>query len=365
MAKGTFTCRAPLVIQGKNRPNDEIRSYSALVTGAGGCIGRCLVKRLVSEGLQVHALDVDGAALHRLLSVFPQRTVTAFHGSLANTEMLRKACDGVQAVFHSAAKVHSIPRNAREEAEFFEVNVSGTENLLRACPVQGLRAFIFFSTIAVYGTGDGSPLTESTPLNPENSYARSKLEGERRVTEFFEQGAVHRTIFRMALVYGEGERGNFSRVMRGVDTGRFLLVGNGATLKSLIYVEDVVTAALTAARSVAAQGQVFVLSDPEAYPLRQVVETLARHLGVRSPRIRLPLWLARSGGAVLDALGRGLGFRPPFTRADVEKLMTDTVCDVSKIRSVLGFHSEYGLEEGVRRTVQWYREEQARQKGNR
>lgn len=352
------------MIQGKNTANDEIRSYSALVTGAGGCIGRCLVKRLVAEGCQVHGLDVDAAALQRVLSDFPRGTIKAFHSGLADSEIMQKACNGVEVVFHAAAKVHSVPRNAREEAEFFDVNVAGTENLLRACPVQGLRAFIFFSTIAVYGTGDGSPLTESTPVNPENSYARSKLEAEQRVLEFLRNAAVRPTIFRMSLVYGEGERGNFSRMLRGVDTGPFLLVGNGATLKSLIYVEDVVTAALMAVRSAAAQGQVFVLSDPQAYPLRQVVETLARHLGVRSPRVRLPLWLARSGGAVLDALGRRLRFRPPFTKSNVEKLMTDTVCDISKIRSVLGFHSEYGLDEGVRRTVQWYREEQARQKGN-
>jgi len=76
-------------------------------------------------------------------------------------------------------------------------------------------------------------------------------------------------------------------------------------------------------------------------------------------------WLARLGGSTFDAFGRALGFRPPFTRSDVEKPTTDTVCGVSKIRSLLGFQSQYGLEEGVRRTVQWYREEQARQKGSR
>lgn len=337
----------------------------ALVTGAGGCIGRCLVKRLVAEGCQVYALGREAAGLQRLLNTLPQGTISAFHGDLASTDILRKACSGVQAVFHAAAKVHAIPRSAKEESDFFAVNVSGTENLLKACADQNLRAFVFFSTIAVYGTGLGSPLTEATPVNPENSYARSKLEAERRVMAFFEQGAMHPTIFRMSLVYGEGERGNFSRMLRGVNTGRFLLLGNGATLKSMIYVEDVVTAALTAARSVAAQGQVFVLSDPQPYALRQVLETLARHLGVRPPRIRLPLWLARSGGTVLDACGRVLGRRPPFARSDVEKLMADTICDASKIRSLLGFQSQYGLEEGVRRTVQWYREEQARQKGNR
>lgn len=344
---------------------NRIEFGRALVTGAGGCIGRCLVARLVAEGCKVNALDLDAPGLQRLVGALREGTVEPFQGDLADTATLLKAAEGVEAVFHAAAKVHTIPRNADEEAEFFQVNVAGTENLLGCCREAPLRAFVFFSTIAVYGTGDGRPLTELTPLNPENRYARSKLQAEQLVTEFFRNAAVHPAIFRMSLVYGEGERGNFSRMLRAVDTGRFLLVGNGATLKSMIYVEDVVTAALTAARSAAAQGQVFVLSDPQPYRLRQVVETLARHLGVRPPRIRLPLWLARSGGAVLEAFGRVLGRRPPFTRSDVEKLMTDTICDVSKIRSLLGFQSQYGLEEGVRRTAQWYRAEQARQKGNR
>jgi nucleoside-diphosphate-sugar epimerase len=342
-----------------------IEPSRALVTGAGGCVGRCLVKRLIAEGCLVHALDVDGGALRRLVSAFPPGAVTAFCADLTDADALRRACDGVEVLFHAAAKVHSLPCNPREEAEFFAVNLGGTESLLQACSARSLRSFVFFSTIAVYGTGDGSPLTEATPVNPENSYARSKLEAERRVMECFGQTAVHPTIFRMSLVYGEGERGNFSRMMRAVDSGRFLLIGGGATLKSMVYVGDVASAALTAARSSAAQGEVFVLSDPQPYSLRQVVETLARHLGVRPPRVNMPLWLARAGGAILGACGRIPGIRPPFTALDVEKLLANTVCDVSKIHAVLGFRSQYGLDEGIRRTVRWYREEQARQKGAR
>jgi nucleoside-diphosphate-sugar epimerase len=340
-----------------------IEPSRALVTGAGGCVGRCLVRRLVAEGCPVHALDIDGGALQRLVNAFPQGAVTPFCADLADADTLRRACDGVEVVFHAAAKVHSLPRNPREEAEFFAVNLGGTENLLQACSAGRLRSFVFFSTIAVYGTGEGSPLTEATSINPENSYAKSKLEAERRVREFFGQTGVRPIIFRMSLVYGEGERGNFSRMMRAVDSGRFLLIGDGATLKSMIYVEDVVSAALTAAWSPGAQAQVFILSDPQPYSLRDVVQTLARHLGVRPPRVHVPLWLARSGGAVLAVGGRILGIPAPFTALDVKKLATDTICDVSKIQAVLGFRSQYGLDEGVRRTVRWYREEQAYQRG--
>jgi sterol-4alpha-carboxylate 3-dehydrogenase (decarboxylating) len=91
-----------------------------------------------------------------------------------------------------------------------------------------------------------------------------------------------------------------------------------------------------------------------------VTAVLARHLGVRSPWIRLPAPLLRAGGSALGLLGRGFGFRPMFTRGDVDKLLADTVCDIRKIRTTLGFEPHYGLEEGVRRTVQWYREQQAR-----
>jgi UDP-glucose 4-epimerase len=342
---------------------NQVEFRRALVTGAGGCIGRALVRRLVTQGCELNALDVDPVALEALVEAHPRGAIRPFRGSLADPLILNEAAEGVEAVFHTAAKVHSIPRRAKEDAEFFEVNVTGTTNLLQHGKTSTLRSFVFFSTIAVYGTGDGTPLAETTSVNPENAYARSKLEAEQRIQGFFRQSQVRPTIFRMSLVYGEGERGNFSRMMRSVDAGRFVMVGDGRSRKSMIYVEDVASAAILAAQSPAAQGETFVLSDPQPYSLRQVVETLARHLNVSPPRLRMPLPVLRLGGGALDLAGRTLGFRPMFTKADVDKLMTDTVCDVSKIRHVLGFESQCGLDEGVRRTVRWYRGEQTRRKG--
>jgi len=341
------------------KPVGPMEFRRALVTGAGGCIGQCLVKRLVAEGCGVNALDLDPAGLQRLAGSVPEGTLQAFQGDLNDAQILGQATEGVDAVFHAGAKVHSVPRNAAEEAEFFQINVAGTENLLRACQNRPLRALIFFSTIAVYGPGDGSPFRETTPVHPDNAYAKSKFEAELRVREFSRPDGMRPTIFRMSLVYGEGDRGNFNRMLRGVESGRFVILGNGETKKSMLYVGDVVEAALLAARSRAAWGETFVLADPSPYPIRHVVEILARHLGVRPPWVRLPVTLARFGGRMLDFLGRGLRIRPPFTRADVDKLLTDTVCDVSKIQTILGYQPRFGLEEGIARTAQWYRAEQA------
>jgi len=345
---------------GPEMPPQPLEFRRVLVTGAAGCIGQCLVKRLVAEGCQVSALDLSPAGLQKLGRSVPEGSVRLLAGDLNDREILDRATEGAEAVFHAAAKVHSLPRNAAEEAEFFQINVAGTENLLRACQDRPLRAFIFFSTIAVYGPGDGRPFSEVTPLEPENAYARSKVEAELRVMGFSGPEGMRPTVFRMSLVYGEGDRGNFSRMLRGVDSGRFLLLGDGQTKKSLVYVGDVVEAALLAARSRAAWGETFVLADPAPYLLRDVVGILARHLGVRPPRLRLPVRMALFAGGMLDLLGRGLKFRPTFTKADVGKLLTDTVCDVSKIQSVLGYEPKFGLEQGVARTVRWYRQEQTR-----
>jgi len=349
----------------REKPSGPIEFRQALVTGAGGCIGQSLVKRLVEERCHVNALDLNPTGLQQLARSVPQGAVQLIQGDLNDEAVVRRAAEGVEAVFHTAAKVHSIPRNPAEEAEFFRINVEGTETLLRACQASPLRAFVFFSTIAVYGTGDGSPFTEATPLRPENAYAKSKVEAERKVMEFCRQDGMRPTVIRMSLVYGEGERGNFIRMLRGVESGRFLLLGNGETKKSMVYVGDVVEAALLAACNRTAWGQTFVLSDPSPYPLRQVVETLARHLGVRPPRLRLPVPLVRVGGQILGGVGRVFKFRPPFTAADVDKLLTHTICDVSKIQSTLGYQPRFGLEEGITRTVRWHREEQISRKEGR
>ena len=325
-------------------------------------MGRALVRQLVRHGWTVNALDMNPAALQPLQSSGPPDSVRLFQGSLADSQVLRDAAKGVEAVFHAAAKVHSIPRSPQEEAEFFEVNVQGTDNLLRACATPALGAFVFFSTIAVYGTGEGQPLSEESPLKPENAYAHSKVEAEQRVREFRFPGGARPTVFRMSLVYGEGEGGNFSRMIRAIDAGRFVFIGDGSTRKSMIYVGDVARSALLAAESPQAQGETFVLSDPEPYTVREVSGTIARHLGVRAPRWRVPPSLLRVGGRVLRAAGATLGFRPIFTDEDVGKLMTDSICETSGIRAKLGFEPHFAMDEGVRRTVEWYRHEQGRRK---
>jgi len=313
---------------------------------------------LAAGGYQVNALCRRKQKCESLFGGIPASTVRLIEGNLESPEVLRAAVEDADLVFHAAAKVHSIPRNRAEEDEFFRVNSTGTENLLRACGNRPLSAFIFFSTIAVYGPDSPNPLQEAMPCHPEGAYAKSKYAGEQHVLEAFKKHSMPSTVLRLSLVYGEGERGNFQRMIRGIDRRRFVFVGNKRCLKSMAYVDNIVEAALLAAGNSAARGQVFNVADPEPYPMQVVVETVARELKVPVPSLEFPASLMRMGGKVLETFGGALRFRPPFTARDIDKLTSDSICDVSKIQTTLGYRPPIELSEGVRRMVGWYRAQQ-------
>lgn len=261
---------------------------------------------------------------------------------------------GAEAVFHAAARVHSVPRTAAEAEDFFRVNVEGTRRLVAACRKHSVRAFVFFSTVAVYGEEVRGPLTETRPCSPRGPYAESKHAAEREVLQGFENSSTKAMLLRPSLMFGEGERGNFLRMLRAVHRGRFVFLGNGDVRKSMTYVENAVEAALLAAQAEDCAGEAFNVADPEPYPLRDVVSAIAGSLGVPPPRLSIPRSLVRLGGAGLGMCERLTGLRLPVSSRDVRRLTTDTVCDVSKLRARLKFEPLVSLQEGIARTVDWY-----------
>src|SRR5687768_189525 len=235
----------------------------ALVTGASGCIGSALVRRLIESGTAVTALVRERTRLQQVLGPLVDRIRTV-EGDLNDSAALTASVQNADAVFHAAARVHSVPRSPEEEQAFWRVNVAGTEALLAACgQVPALRAFVFFSTVGVYGRSE-QVLTELSPCRPEAVYAETKLRAESRVLDFQSAAGGRGVVLRVSMVYGEGDRGNLQRMLRSIERGRFLHIGGGDTQKSATYVENVVDAALLAAATPAAQGEVFLVSDPEA-----------------------------------------------------------------------------------------------------
>jgi len=322
-----------------------------LVTGATGCIGRALTGKLLARDLEVRVLVRDPNAFHR---IFPQAAakVTVICGELSDSIALNRAVHGVDTIFHLAAKVHVVPP-CPAQSNAFRVNVEDTRRLLLACRNDSLRTFVFFSTIAVFGA-KSCPLSEEVKCTPDTPYGVSKYETEQVIQHYFAGSEVRPTVLRLAMVFGEGDRGNFLRMVRAIGRRRFFLPGRGDAQKSIAYSGNVADVAIQAATTERARGEVFVIADA-VWTVRELAQCIARALGMPSPTLQIPAWALHIAGKSLQRLRATFGVNVPFTDMDARALLRGTVCDTSKVRRILGFEPGVSVEEGIARTIKWYR----------
>ncbi len=197
----------------------------AFVTGASGFIGSHLVATLVREGWAVRAL------VHR--TEIPESPgVQVVHGDVLDFGLLRESLKGTDVLFHLAAALGAsrIGRN-----EFFRINAAGTENVLRAARETGVRKIIHFSSAGVLGAVKKNDIAgEDYPLNPQNVYDRTKLEGE-RIALRLAQECLDIVIVRPGWAYGPGDRRTF-KLIKSINDGRFFLVAKGRGRQTPVYI---------------------------------------------------------------------------------------------------------------------------------
>lgn len=312
----------------------------AAVTGATGVVGPTLVRRLVGEGYRVRILSRRPPS-PGLLPV----EVEVVLGDLSRFPDLRAFTAGAQVVFHLAAHLHQRDVDDAALDAYERVNVEGTRALIDAARAEGVRRFVFFSTINVYGpTEPGRVHSEDSPPRPETPYARSKLEGERAVLAAAASD-FEPVVLRLAAVYGRRMKGNYPLLLRAIRSGWFVPVGRGENRRTLVHVEDVARAALLAAEHPAAAGRVYNVTDGQVHTFRSIVEAMASAVGRRPPRFHLPAGPIRAalriGGAV-----PGLSRHAGRAGALLEKLLEDVAVSGDRLARELGFRPRYGLREG-------------------
>ena len=321
---------------------DDLRCV--LITGANGFLGSELVRQAVHNDMRVRASGRGEAP--RISGIDYYRV------DVLDPESLRPAIDGVETVIHAAGLAHVFDSSQAQEAPFKAVNATGTANVARTAAQAGVKHFVLISSVAVYGDGV-SERDENSVCHPEGPYARSKWEAEQRGIEIAKANGMSLTILRLATVYGEGDPGNVARLMRAIDRGRFIWVGDGSNRKSLIYREDAARACITTLRSSCAGINIYNISAPPC-TVRNIVEGLASALGRRFVRWHVPssfvLSLTRMIAALAQRRGRLSNLYPTL-----KKWLADDVYVASKFRQRFDFQTHVALAEGLRREVAWYR----------
>lgn len=251
----------------------------------------------------------------------------------------------VSGVIHLAARVHAVRDfSADPLAEFRRVNVEGTLNLARQSVANGVRRFIFISSIKV--NGEGTPLDQPysaddvpSPLDP---YGISKHEAELGLMRLAETTGLEVVIIRPVLVYGPGVKANFLSMMRWLHKGIPLPLSSIHNLRSFVALDNLVDLIITTLHHPAAANQTFLVSDGEDLSTPTLLRQMAAALGIRSRLFPMPTSVLRFGARVLG-------------KADfAQRLCGSLQVDIKKTRRLLGWAPPVSVDDALERTAQYF-----------
>ena len=322
----------------------------ALVTGATGFTGGHLARHLHRHGASVRALvrgdDPRSASL-------AADGIELCRGDLTDRPSLDRALAGIDIVYNIGATYRQA---AASRDEYRAINATAVAHLVEAGASAGVRRVVHCSTVGVHGDVEHPPAGEDAPLRPGDEYQRSKLEGERLGRDAAARTGIDLVIARPTGIYGPGDR-RLLKLFRGVARRRFVTLGSGEIFYHLTYVEDLAEGFRLCGEVPAASGRTYILAGGEVTSLNELVRRIATAAGVPPPSFRFPVWPVRLAGAACEALCVPLGIEPPLYRRRVDFFTKSRAFDIGRARAELGYAPAVGLDEGIRRTLAWYREQ--------
>lgn len=239
-------------------------------------------------------------------------------------------------VLHAAGKAHSVPRTEAEKQVFFDVNLQGTKNLCAALERKGFpRAFIFISTVAVYGCEYGEEITEDHPLNGDTPYAMSKRLAEEYLQKWCYEHNVILGIIRPSLIAGLNPPGNLGSMIHGIRSGKYLSIAGGRARKSILMVQDIAKLVPLLAE----KGGIYNVCDSYHPSFRELEAVICKQLNKRIP-FSIPYWVAKCMALVGDCLGK----RAPINSLKLKKITESLTFSNKKAMRELGWKPTNVLE---------------------
>jgi len=315
---------------------------AAFVTGGSGFIGGALIRRLVAEGWDVHALVRSEASAQKVTALGAK----AIAGDLADVPSMAVGAQYCEIAFHCAA--HLGDWGTREEFE--RGNVQGTRNALAAARQAGLRRFVHVGTEAALLAGD--PLVEvdeRAPLRFDSPalYSSTKARAEEAVIEANHDG-LQTVVVRPRFVWGRGDTTLLPLLTDAVRSGRFAWIGGGHHRTSTAHIDNTVHGLMLAGER-GAPGGVYFVTDGEPVVFRDFITRLLATQGVEPPTRSVPTRVARAVAATNEAAWRLLPLpgRPPLTRLTVWVSGLETTLDITRAREELGYAPVRTIDQGL------------------
>ncbi|HEX6322168.1 MAG TPA: SDR family oxidoreductase [Vicinamibacterales bacterium] len=304
-----------------------------LVTGGAGFIGSHIAAALIARGDAVRIADDLSTGYRHNLDVNPGAEF--LEGDLADAAFSARAVEGMELVFHQAA-IPSVPRSVKDPVTSNRANIDATLNVLEASRAAGVRRVVYAASSSAYGDTPVLPKHEAMPPNPQSPYALQKLVGEQYGQLFTRLYGLETVAIRYFNVFGPRQdptsaySGVISQFAKALLDGRPpTIYGDGGQTRDFTYIDNVVDGVLRAAEAPGASGEVMNVATGGRISLLDLFAVMKRLTGA--------------------------GVEPIFAEARPGDVR-DSQADIAKAKRLLGYEPVVPFEEGLRRTIAWYRD---------
>lgn len=235
---------------------------------------------------------------------------------------------------------------------YYDTNVEGIKNTLKAMEINGIKRIIFFSSVAVYGLNKRNP-DEEHCKDPFNHYGKSKWEAEQVLQEWYKSHPDWNiNIIRPTVIFGERNRGNVYNLLKQISSGKFLMVGDGNNNKSMAYVGNIVSFVKYMIDDIQVGYNVFNYIDKPDFTMNELVSHVSKVLKKHIPTTHFPYWLGMMGGYCFDVLAFITRKKMTVSSVRVKKFCATTEFDATKVQNS-DFKAPYSLAEGLARTLEF------------
>lgn len=321
-----------------------------LVTGAAGFTGKALALRLAKTGYRVRGTVRPGGNTDT--EELRAAGIEIIEADLGNPDDAKRMVDGCARIFHIAALFR---RAGVPDEEYYRVNRDGTKQLLEAAATADVKRFVHCSTIGVCGHIENPPADETMPYNPGDIYQITKMEGEKTALDFFRQKKISGVVIRPASIYGPGDL-RLLKLFKMIGKRRFFVLGSGKPTFHMVYIDDLVDGFIRGMETEDVNAEVFIIAGAEYVPLNTLFKTIADALGVAPPRLHIPAWPVQLLGTIVEKVCIPLKIEPPIYRRRVDFFTKTRAFSIAKAKNILKYSPKISVEEGVRKTAEWYRE---------
>jgi len=344
---------------------------TAFVTGGAGFIGSHLSELLLDKGWKVKILVREGemhkaysdTVYQEVIDMLKKKGAEIYYGDLRKIESFKDVISDVDVLFHVAGIAY--PYFGLPDKTYFEINTEATKELAKLANKKGVKKFVYFSSIEAAGPSlDGKHLVEGSSRHPTDAYGESKKASEDFLLDFSKKNKMNVSIVRPPMTYGERSPLN-ARVFNIMKTGFFPSFSKRDAFFEFCYVKNLVNGVYLAGEKKKANGEIYFISE-KSYRIIETMKLIARNMGREIKIIYIPKKIAYTLGGFMEFLNKLFPFypfrgketgSPLFSRKTVDWVTNDQyICSTEKAKKDLGYIPKYSREEGIKRTLKWYKE---------